>query len=46
MTQLVSSKNDDPSLCYEVIITHQIFKMDKFYDFSSDIDYYQINLMR
>ena len=33
MMQL-SSKNDDSSLCYDVIITHQ-----KFCDFSSNIDY-------
>ena len=32
MIQL-SSKNDDSSLCYDVIVTHQ-----KFGDFSSDID--------
>ena len=38
MMQL-SSKNDDSSLCYDVIITHQKFKIDKFGDFSSDIDY-------
>ena len=36
MMQL-SSKNDDSSLCYDVIITHQ--KFDKFGDFSCDIDY-------
>ena len=36
MMQL-SSKNDDSSLCYDVIITHQILKIDKFGDFSSDI---------
>ena len=35
----LSSKNDDSSLCYDVIITHQILKIDKFCDFSSDIDY-------
>ena len=38
MMQL-SSKNDDSSLCYDVIITHQNFKIDKFGDFSSDIDF-------
>ena len=40
MMQL-SSKNDDSSLCYDVIITHQKnFKIDKFGDFSSDIDHH------
>ena len=29
------SKNDDSSLCYDVIITHQNFKIDKFGDFDS-----------
>ena len=38
MMQL-SSNNDDSSLCYDVINTHQILKFDKFGDFSSDIDY-------
>ena len=39
MIQL-SSKNDHSSLCYDVIITHQKkLKIDKFGDFSSDIDY-------
>ena len=38
MAQL-SSKNDDSSPCYDVIITHQILKIDKFGDFSCDIDY-------
>ena len=38
MMQL-SSKNDNSSLCYDVIITHQNFKIDKFGDFSSDIDF-------
>ena len=39
MMQL-SSKNDDSSLCYDVIITHQkILKIDKFGVFSSDIDF-------
>ena len=38
MMQL-SSKNDDSSLCYDVIITHQIIKIDKFGHFSSDIDF-------
>ena len=38
MMQL-SSKNDDSSLCYDVIITHQKSKIDKFGDFSCDIDY-------
>ena len=34
------SKNDDSSLCYDVIITHQKnFIIDKFGDFSSDIDF-------
>ena len=37
MIQL-SSKNDDSSLCYDVIVT-QFLKMDKFGDFSCDIDY-------
>ena len=37
MMQL-SSKNDDSSLCYDVIITHQNLKIDEF-DFSCDIDY-------
>ena len=36
MIQL-SSKNDDS--LYDVIITHQILKIDKFGDFSCDIDY-------
>ena len=35
----LSSKNDDSSLCYNVIITHQNFKIDKFGNFSCDIDY-------
>ena len=35
-----SSKNDDSSLCYDVIITHQNLKKFKFGDFSCDIDYY------
>ena len=35
----LSSKNDDSSLCYDVIITHQNFKIDKFGDFSSDFDF-------
>ena len=38
MTRL-SSENDDSSLCYDVIITHQNFKIDQFCDFSCDIDY-------
>ena len=40
MAQL-SSKNDDSSLCYDVIITPhtKIKKIDKFSDFSCDIDY-------
>ena len=38
MMQL-TPKNDDSSLCYDVIITHQILKIDKFGDFSSDIDF-------
>ena len=36
MIQL-SSKNDDSSLCYDVIITHQ--KFYKFGDFANDIDF-------
>ena len=32
-------KNAYSSLCYDVIIVHQIFKSDKFGDFSGDIDY-------
>ena len=39
MMQL-SSKNDDSSLCYDVIITYKNYKIDKFGDFSSDIDYH------
>ena len=36
----LSSKNDDSSLCYDVIITHQKnFKIDKFGDFWSGIDF-------
>ena len=35
----LSSKNNDSSLCYDVIITHQNFKIDKFGDFSSDFDF-------
>ena len=27
------------SLCYDVIVTHQKLKIDKFDDFSSDIDF-------
>ena len=38
MMQL-SSKNDDSSLCYDAIITHQNLKIDKFDDFSSEIDF-------
>ena len=38
MIQL-SSKYDDSSLCYYLIITHQNFKIDKFGDFSCYIDY-------
>ena len=38
MLQL-SSKNDHSSLCYDVIITHQKYKIDKFGDFSSEIDF-------
>ena len=34
-----SSKNDDSSLCYDVIITIKNFKIDKFGDFSSEIDF-------
>ena len=37
MMQL-SPKNDDSSLCYDVIITHQILKIVKFGVFSSNID--------
>ena len=33
----LSSKSDDSSLCYDAIITHQNFKIDKFGDFSCDI---------
>ena len=33
MNQL-SSKNDDASLCYDVIITHQKLKIHLFCDFS------------
>ena len=35
----LTSKNDDSSLCYDVIITHQKFKIDKFSYFSSEIDF-------
>ena len=36
----LSSKNDDSSLCYDVIITHQKnFKIDKFGDFPSEIGF-------
>ena len=38
MMQL-SSKNDDSSLCYDVIITHTFLKIDKFGDFSCDFNY-------
>ena len=38
MMQL-SSKNDDSSLCYDLIITHQNFEIEKFGDLSCDIDY-------
>ena len=38
MMQL-SSKNNDSSLCYDVIITHQNLKFDTFGDFSCGIDY-------
>ena len=38
MMQL-SLKNDHSSLCYNVIITHQNFKIEKYGDFSCDIDY-------
>ena len=34
-----SPKNDDSSPCYDVIITHQNFIIDKFGDFLCDIDY-------
>ena len=37
MMQLLS-KNNDSSLCNNVIITHQNSKIDKFCDFSCDID--------
>ena len=30
---IISSKNDDSWLSYDVIITHLIFKIDKFGDF-------------
>ena len=33
------SKNDDSSLCYDVVITHQNFIIDKFGDFSSDFNF-------
>ena len=40
MIQL-SSKNDESSLCYDVIIARiKNFQIDKFGDFSSDIDYH------
>ena len=35
----ISSKDDDSSLCYDVIIKYQNFKIDKIGDFSCDIDY-------
>ena len=35
----LSSKNDDSSLYYDVIITHQNVIIDKFGDSSSDIDF-------
>ena len=35
----LSSGNDDSSLCYDVIITHQNLKIDKFGDLSCDIDF-------
>ena len=35
----LSSKNDGSSLYYDLIITHKILKIDKFGDFSCDIDY-------
>ena len=38
MMQL-SSKNDDSSLCYESSLLIKILKIDKFGDFSCDIDY-------
>ena len=38
MMQLLS-KNDNSSLCYDVIITHQNLNIDKFGDFSCDTDY-------
>ena len=38
MMQL-SLKNDDSSLCYNVIITHQKFLNWQIFDFSSDIDF-------
>ena len=34
----LSSKNDDSSLCYDVIIKHN-FKIDKFGDFSREIGF-------
>ena len=36
-----SSKNDDSSFRYDVIITHQNLKIDKFGDSSSDNNYTQ-----
>ena len=38
MMQL-SSKNDDSSLCHESSLLIKILKIDKFGDFSCDIDY-------
>ena len=38
MLQL-SSKNDDSSLCYAVITRIKNFKIDKFGDFTCDIDF-------
>ena len=38
MMQL-SSKNDDSSLCYDVIVKHQKYKIGKFGDFSFDFHY-------
>ena len=36
---LLSSKNDNSSLCYESSLLIKILKIDKFGDFSCDIDY-------
>ena len=36
---MMQLSSNDSSLCYDVIITHQILKFEKFGDFSCDIDY-------